>query len=97
MEESKPFAFASGGKYYNVDWESGRLVLSERQENGELFLSPGSASNYFLVEGHNWEDLTISELPAPTTWDIKPGCTCGMAAVGGSVHSSWCDVAEVSQ
>lgn len=91
-----------GGKYYNVDWANGELVLSEQQHNGELYIDIGKSSNFFLVEGSSWSDLHISELPdVQQEFDFPEGnspeifCSCGTEKVGGVVHSSWCDVGEL--
>ena len=106
---SKPYAFVEGGHYYDVDWQSGQLILSQKQDNGELFIDQGQNSNVFLVEGEAWTDLHVSEVPAlldppadlvfaGSALTLAPAtCTCGTEAVGGSIHSSWCDTAGVGQ
>ena len=69
---------------YVITWEfdGSTTTVPEWKMKADWELSPSKQSSIILPAGADW----VPDLEEPAK------CTCGISAIGGGLHSDWCDL-----
>ena len=72
------------------DWEDAYPYILEELRNYKKLI----VKQLTLAPDEEWQPYVKSSLLTDESKDDIKKCTCGIEAIGGGIHSDWCDKGE---